>query len=93
MSDWWEDAFEPGAGLESRDFKDAEGKWPGPLRERIGRRYFHPGSGALYRVVGYAFDSQRERWMSLYQRESGGGVWAHLPEDFDREGRFLELKK
>lgn len=89
----WDEAFEPGAGLEKRDWADSAGRWAEPLRGRIGRRYFHPGTGSLYRVVGYVFDSQRERWMIMYQRESGGGVWAHLPEDFDREGRFLEVKK
>lgn len=89
----WDDAFDRGAGLEKRDWADSRGVWPDKLRPRIGRRYFHPKSGGLYRVVGYSFDSERERWVLMYQRETGGVVFSHLPEDFDREGRFLEVKK
>ena len=63
---------------------------------RVGRRYYHPKTRRLYRVVGLAFQAEGERWMILYRRESegeDGAVFAHLPEDFDREGRFLTVEE
>lgn len=89
----WDEAFDEGSGLEERDFPDSKRVWPGKIRARIGRLHYHPTTGGLYRIVGFTFDSQRERWLILYRSESGGTVFSHLPEDFDREGRFLEVKK
>lgn len=78
--------------------KDSSGKWPSSLTKYDGKTYFHAGSGHLYRIVGLVFQSEQDRWMLAYQRVSSGGlrtgpVFCHLPEDFEREGRFLEVKK
>lgn len=60
----------------------------------VGKTYFHPKTGHLYRVSDVIFDSERERWLIMYNRIGDGGevTYAHLPEDFKREGRFMEVK-
>lgn len=97
-----EDAFEEGGGPlgdgPDRDFPDNVGTWPSKIRARMEKIYFHAGRGHLYKIVGYGFDSERERWMIMYRRVSVGGltsgpVFSHLPEDFDRDGRFQEVKR
>ena len=75
---------------------DAAGKKaPTDLRGKV---FFHPGTGSLYKVTGHSFDAERERWMVNYVRTNADGdvfdqTYTHLPEDFRREGRFLEVKQ
>lgn len=63
-----------------------------------GKFYFHPKTGGTYNIVGHGFDSERERWMVIYQKwdikraDNVGELFFHLPEDFGREGRFVEVK-
>jgi len=65
----------------------------------IGSRWFHPKTGGLYFIEGFSFDSERERWMIMYRPEqrddddNADFLFAHLPEDFFREGRFLQVTK
>lgn len=66
--------------------------------DMIDNFYFHPKTGSTYIVVGCSFDAERERWMVMYRKwnvrlaEPQGQFYAHLPEDFGREGRFVEVK-
>lgn len=61
--------------------------------------YFHPKTRGTYVVTGHCFDAERERWMVMYRKWSvtmaqpHGEVFVHLPEDFGREGRFVEMTK
>lgn len=78
--------------------KDAAGKWPSSFTKHQDKVYFHAGTGHLYKIVGIVFQSEQDRWMMAYQRVTSGGllkgpVFCHLPEDFEREGRFQEVKK
>ena len=78
--------------------KDAAGKYPSDFSKYKGKVYFHPGRGHLYAVVGTVFQAQQDRWMIAYQRVFNGEmrtgpVFCHTPEDFEAEGRFLEVKK
>lgn len=65
------------------------------IRKAQGKIYVHLKRGHLYRVAGYGFDSERERWMLRYVRCNAASeiAYFHLPEDFFREGRFLEVKE
>ena len=60
--------------------------------------YFHPKTGGTYIVVGHCFDVERERWVVMYRKwdvrmaEPKGQIFVHLPEDFLRDGRFVEVK-
>ena len=65
--------------------------------EMLKKTYFHSKSGHLYTVTGVIFDAERGRWMLRYKQvntegETFGVEFSHLPEDFNREGRFLEVK-
>ena len=78
--------------------KDAAGFFPSNFTKYENKVFFHPKTGSLYAVVGTIFQSETDRWMIAYQRVSKGGlrtgpVFCHLPEDFEREGRFMEVKK
>lgn len=89
----------PDYGLQSEyRIKDAAGKYPSDFTKYEGKVYFHSGRGHLYAVVGNVFHAEQNRWMIAYQRVSKGGmrigpVFCHFPEDFEREGRFLEVKR
>lgn len=77
---------------------DSGGRYPSGLEKYVGKTYFHPKTGHLYMVVGTVFQSEDNRWEVAYMRISGGGLlrgplFCHRPEDFDREGRFMEVKK
>lgn len=72
------------------------------IRDVQGKVYMHPGTGHLYRVQGYGWDAERNRWVIRYvatgfgKRDPDGGNnidYFHLPEDFFRPGRFLEVKQ
>jgi len=68
------------------------------LLQMVGKRYFHPKTGHIYIVKGFSFDSERGLWMINYRNEYEDGDntdfdFCHLPEDFQREGRFLEVKR
>ena len=66
------------------------------------RTFFHPKTGHMYRVRGHVWDSGRDRHLLRYVRVKGIGMsadkedhskpYVHLPEDFLRAGRFLEVK-
>lgn len=71
-----------------------------------GRMFFHPGTGGLYSVNGYFWDSERNRYMVRYIKltdlrdgkktkltEEDKVVHGHLLEDFLRPGRFLEVSE
>lgn len=78
--------------------QDSSGRWPSYFTKFEHRVFFHPKTGHLYAVVGVIFQSELDRWMIAYQRVTRGGlktgpVFCHLPEDFEREGRFMEVKK
>jgi len=81
--------------------KDTAGKKASEMHrgELVGSRWFHPKTGGLYFIEGFSFDSERERWMIMYrpeQRDEDDNAdfpFAHLPEDFFREGRFLQVTK
>lgn len=80
----------------SHEWQDSAGKWPNELEKFEGNRYFHPGKGHVYKVIGVIYQSEMDRWMITYQllNEDGdrqGRIFAHLPEDFFREGRFLKV--
>lgn len=75
------------------------------VRSMQGKTYAHMKTGGVYRISGYLWDSGRDRWLLRYVRiwqgigkklpEEDDGitpVYCHLPEDFLKEGRFLELK-
>lgn len=77
---------------------DSENKWPTGLSGYVGKTYFHPGRGHLYEVVGIVYQSGDDRWELAYRRKTQGGLlvgplFCHRPEDFLREGRFMEVKK
>lgn len=79
-------------------WKDKAGFYPSALSKYVDKTYFHPSKGHLYKVVGITYQSEDDRWMLAYQRISSGGLrtgplFNHKPEDFTREGRFLEVKK
>lgn len=71
-----------------------------------GKYFVHPGTGGLYQVQGHGWDAERERWMLRYVKQAlgkdgdakrSGAAWIrvdyfHLPEDFFRKGRFIEVK-
>lgn len=81
-----------------QNWSDSQQKWPSGLEKFHGKDYFHPGKGHLYVVVGTVYQSEDDRWMLAYRRKTTGGllvgpVFMHRPEDFEREGRFLEVKK
>lgn len=84
---------------EVKVWPDKSGTWPSKLDTAfVGKTYFHPGTGHLYDVLGIVFQSEDERWMLAYRRRKSSGVhigplFLHRPEDFSREGRFLEVKK
>lgn len=90
--------------LESWHADRAGDKAPTHLRDKV---FFHPKTGHMYKVEGHIFDAERGRWMVTYRRvkpmtgsttgedlfaEYADQTYAHLPEDFLREGRFLEVK-
>ena len=75
---------------------DTAGQKGTQIVDMIGHRYFHPKTGGLYKVVGIGYDSERERWIVRYVPEHPdelGFEFTHLPEDFNREGRFLQVRK
>ena len=79
------------------DFKDADKAGMTAPTAMMKKTYFHPKSGHLYTVIGIVFDSERGRWMVRYKQLDAHGntfgvEFGHLPEDFEREGRFLEVK-
>lgn len=77
-----------------RGWRDKSGKYPDDMNKYVGKTYFHPKTGHLYQVVGIVFQSEDEAWMLAYRRVNDvGPVCTHRPEDFFREGRFLEVKK
>lgn len=65
----------------------------------IGKTFFHPKTGSLYKVTDVGFDAERGRWMVVYIRLNAQGdrvgscSFFHLPEDFLRDGRFLEVSQ
>jgi len=84
--------------------KDIAGQKPADFNrgKLVGTRWFHPKTGGLYFVEGFSFDGERERWMILYRKEQTDDCdnlddtdfpFSHLPEDFFREGRFLQVMK
>lgn len=78
---------------------DKQGAYPIKLDTKfVDKTFFHPGTGHLYVVVGLVFQSEDERWELAYRRKKASGmmtgpIFTHRPEDFEREGRFLEVKK
>lgn len=79
-------------------WEDSSGRWPSSLDKYIGKTYFHPGRGHLYEVVGIVHQAEEDLWVLAYRRRTNGGLLVgplhtHRPEDFLREGRFLEVKK
>lgn len=65
-------------------------------KQLVGKKFFHPGTQHLYEIMGITFDAERERWMVRYARVNTLGDiigidFSHLPEDFGREGRFIEV--
>lgn len=66
----------------------------------VGKKYFHPKTGHLYRVTGYSIDAQRELWVLHYERiydttppaSENVFTYIHTIADFTRVGRFLEVK-
>ena len=82
----------------SQNWSDSQQKWPSDLEKFHDKVYFHPGKGHLYVVVGTVYQSEDDRWMIAYRRKSSGGMLVgplctHRPEGFEREGRFLGVKK
>lgn len=87
-----DEAFSPNKWADSAD------NWPSKLDKHVGKTYFHPGRGHLYEVVGIVHQAEDDRWELAYRRVSRGGLlsgqlFCHRPEDFLREGRFMEVKK
>lgn len=77
---------------------DSAGHWPSALDKHIGKTFFHPVRGHLYEVVGIVHQAEDDRWELAYRRVTRGGLLVgplhtHRPEDFLREGRFMEVKK
>lgn len=82
-------------------FHDSEGVTPeeGNLGGvKIGALFFHVGKRKLYRTVGVSFDAERDRWQVQYRaahedpkKGVSGPTFTHLPEDFNRHERFLEV--
>lgn len=73
-------------------------KWGKEIDERlVGRTFLHVSSRVLYVTTGISRDAERDRWMVKYREydlnsNSLVGVeFAHLPEDFEKEGRFVEV--
>lgn len=86
------------AAFSQSKWADSTEKWPSSLDKFVGKMFFHPGSGHLYEVVGIVYQSEDDRWELAYRRKSSGGLMTgplccHRPEDFLREGRFMEVKK
>jgi hypothetical protein len=84
--------------LEGEKWADVDGVWPSKLGRLVGEVFFHPKTGHLYRVDGMVFQSEDQRWMVAYRRISKGGLctgplFCHRLEDFEREGRFMLVKK
>lgn len=71
------------------------------IRDMNGNHYFHPGRKRVYRVGYSIYDAERERWLVSYSEveldpfKADAGrvpqVYAHLPEDFLRPGRFIQI--
>lgn len=61
----------------------------------VGKQYFHPKTGHLYRVIGHGIDAQREVWVLFYVQvsEEYDFTFVHTINDFCRVGRFLEVKE
>lgn len=77
---------------------DSQNIWPSKLGKLVGEVFYHPKTGHLYTVIGMVFQSELNRWMVAYRRVTKGGMqtgplFCHMPEDFEREGRFLPVKK
>ena len=92
----WESGYNEIGGEQA--FSDKNGIWPSKLGGMVDKTFFHPGRGHLYRVIGLVFQAEDDRWELLYRKVSHGGVltgpvFSHRPEDFGREGRFLEVKR
>ena len=60
--------------------------------EAVEKKYFHPKTASVYQVTGYAFDAERGLWLVLYQRLGDPTTFAHTVRDWNREGRFVEIK-
>lgn len=89
--------------------KDASGRNASDIAKMSekGAIYLHVGTQTLYKVVGVGWDSERDRWTIRYRAVnrdpdvSCEDEWGpntdfdfhHLPEDFFREGRFIEVKR
>lgn len=78
-----------------REIKPKRGK---EIDDRIvGRTFLHASSRVLYVTIGITRDAERDRWMVRYREydlnsNSLVGVeFTHLPEDFEKEGRFVEV--
>lgn len=79
-------------------FKDAAENWPSTLKKHEGKLFYHAGTKHLYQIIGVTYQSEDDRWMLAYKRVTKGGVcvgpvFNHRPEDFFREGRFMEVDK
>lgn len=77
---------------------DSQRIWPSKLNAKIGKVYFHSGKGHLYEIIGISYQAEDDRWMLAYRQVTKGGlktgpVFCHRPEDFEREGRFMEVMK
>jgi len=103
LQKYWE-AIKGGSNIPAGDLEnDLHDAGPGILIECLqDRTFFHPGSGGMYRVKGFTWDSGRDRWLVRYVKLVGFTLkehgdqafpaYSHLPEDFLRPGRFLEVK-
>lgn len=91
-------AWDRDSAFSPNKWADSTEKWPSSLDKFVGKTFFHPGRGHLYVVVGIVYQSEDDRWMLAYRWKTQGGLLVgplctHRPEDFLREGRFLEVKK
>lgn len=90
---YWKLISRFGSRVEWNDYDDDPDE---VIKEIVGAYFLHIGKGILYRICQPIFDAERNRWMITYAPSSwsaaSSGVFAHLPEDFFREGRFARLK-
>lgn len=87
--------FEYDRGDRDRGVKPARGK---EIDERlVGRTFMHVSSRSLYVVTGIVRDAERDRWAVKYREYDlnanalVGVEFTHLPEDFEKDGRFMEV--
>lgn len=91
-------AWDRDAAFTTNKWADSAGNWPSGLDKHVGKTFFHPGRGHLYEIVGIVHQAEDDRWELAYRRKTQGGLLVgplhtHRPEDFFREGRFMEVKK